>query len=80
VCPGLTDTPLIAAAREQLEAAGFPLRDDIARAVLACVQGDASGEAYVCQAGRPPIAFEFRGVPGPSGGARPPEGLRGVGI
>jgi len=24
--------------------------------------GEASGEAYVCQAGRPPIAFEFHGV------------------
>jgi NAD(P)-dependent dehydrogenase (short-subunit alcohol dehydrogenase family) len=82
VCPGLTDTPLIAAARDAIEAAGFPLipPTDIAAAVLACMTGDASGQAYVCQAGREPVAFEFRGVPGPEGGARPPEGLRGVGI
>jgi NAD(P)-dependent dehydrogenase (short-subunit alcohol dehydrogenase family) len=82
VCPGLTDTPLIAGGRAQLEAAGFPIipPSDIATAVLACVTGEASGQAYVCQAGRPPVAFEFRGVPGPRGGARPPEGLRGVGI
>jgi NAD(P)-dependent dehydrogenase (short-subunit alcohol dehydrogenase family) len=82
VCPGLTDTPLIAGARPQLEAAGFPLIPpaDIAAAVLACMVGDASGEAYVCQVGRPPVPFEFRGVPGPLGGARPPEGIRGVGI
>ena len=81
VCPGLTDTPLIAGGRALLEEAGFPLIPpaDIAAAVLACMTGDASGEAYVCQAGRPPVAFEFRGVPGPRGGARPPEGLRGVG-
>ena len=82
VCPGLTDTPLIAGARAQLEAAGFPLIPpaDIAAAVFACMVGDASGEAYVCQAGRPPVPFEFHGVPGPRGGARPPEGIRGVGI
>ena len=82
VCPGLTDTPLIAGARDRLEAVGFPLipPSDIAAAVVACMQGDASGEAYVCQAGRPPIAFEFHGVPGPRGSARPPEGLRGVDV
>jgi len=81
VCPGLTDTPLIATVRESLEAAGFPLipPSDIAAAVVECMTGDASGQAYVCQAGRPPVAFEFHGVPGPEGGARPPEGLRGVG-
>src|SRR5439155_502446 len=80
VCPGLTDTPLIAGARAQLEAVGFPLipPSDIAAAVVACMTGDASGEAYVCQAGRPPVAFEFHGVPGPRGGLRPAEGLRGV--
>jgi NAD(P)-dependent dehydrogenase (short-subunit alcohol dehydrogenase family) len=82
VCPGLTDTPLIAGARAQLEAVGFPLilPSDIAAAVVACMTGEASGEAFVCQAGRPPVAFQFHGVPGPSGGARPPEGLRGVDI
>jgi NAD(P)-dependent dehydrogenase (short-subunit alcohol dehydrogenase family) len=82
VCPGLTDTPLISGARAQLEAAGFPLipPSDIAAAVVACMTGDASGEAYVCQAGRPPVAFQFHGVPGPRGGERPPEGLRGVDV
>jgi NAD(P)-dependent dehydrogenase (short-subunit alcohol dehydrogenase family) len=82
VCPGLTDTPLIAGARAQLEAVGFPLipPSDIAAAVVACMTGDATGEAYVCQAGRPPVAFEFHGVPGPRGGVRPPEGLRGVDV
>jgi len=79
VCPGLTDTPLISGARDRLEAVGFP-PSDIAAAVVACMTGEASGEAYVCQAGRPPIAFEFHGVPGPRGGARPPEGLRGVDV
>jgi NAD(P)-dependent dehydrogenase (short-subunit alcohol dehydrogenase family) len=82
VCPGLTDTPLVAPVRSHLEATGFPLipPSDIAEAVLACMTGTASGEAYVCQAGRPPVAFEFHGVPGPRGGVRPPEGLRGVDV
>ena len=84
VCPGLTDTPLIGPARTLLEESGFPLIPpaDIAAAVLGCVTGRASGQAIVCQAGRPPVPYEFRNVPGPRAegaeGRLPPEGLRGV--
>ena len=68
--------------RAALEQAGFPLipPTDIANAVLMCMTGTATGQAYVCQPGRPPVPYEFRGVPGPrlSGheGERPPSGIR----
>jgi len=82
VCPGITDTPLVGAEpRAALEQAGFPLipATDIAAAVLMAVSGDATGQAYVCQAGREPVPFEFRGVPGPRAagaeGRRPPPGM-----
>lgn len=67
VCPGITDTPLIAGAKETLEASGFSIipPSDIAAAVVACFTGTATGQAFVCQAGRGPIAYEFRQVPGP---------------
>ena len=70
VCPGIVDTPLVGPARADLEAAGFPLidPDDIAAAVLACVTGTVTGRAVVCQAGRDPINYEFRDVPGPRRG------------
>ena len=83
VCPGLTDTPLVAGeGRQALEEAGFPLipPTDIAAAVLACMTGTATGQALVCQLGRPPVPYDFRGVPGPRltghEGERPPQGIR----
>jgi NAD(P)-dependent dehydrogenase (short-subunit alcohol dehydrogenase family) len=78
VCPGLTDTPLLGDdAKTALGAAGFPLIDPdaIAAAVESCVTGDATGQAYVCQAGRPPTPYRFSGVPGPASHQRPPEAL-----
>jgi NAD(P)-dependent dehydrogenase (short-subunit alcohol dehydrogenase family) len=77
VCPGMVDTPMVAAAKAELEAAGFPLIPpaDVAAAVVGAMCGDATGQALVCQAGRPPIPYEFRGVPGPAGHQRPPRGM-----
>lgn len=81
VCPGITDTPLLAeAARQELIDSNFPIirPEDIADAVLSCLTGVATGEVYVCQAGAPPVAFKFRGVPGPRAvgaeGMSPPDG------
>lgn len=71
VCPGIVDTPLVGEeGKAALRAAGFPLLDpdDISRAVLACVTGTATGQAWVCQAGRDPVSYEFRDVPGPRTG------------
>ncbi|HSA50597.1 MAG TPA: SDR family oxidoreductase [Yinghuangia sp.] len=78
ICPGLTDTPLLDGAKAYLEEQGMPLLrpEDIAAAVLGCLAGDETGHAWVVQAGREPIAYRFRGVPGPAGGVKPPEGFR----
>jgi NAD(P)-dependent dehydrogenase (short-subunit alcohol dehydrogenase family) len=78
VCPGMVDTPMVGPeAKAVLESAGFPLIPpaDIAAAVLAAMSGGATGQAYVCQAGRPPVPYAFRGVPGPAGHQRPPRGM-----
>lgn len=78
ICPGLTDTPLLGGAKAFLEEQGMPLLrpEDIADAVLGCVRSDDTGQAWVVQAGREPLPYKFRGVPGPAGGVKPPEGFR----
>ena len=72
VCPGVVDTPLIGAGRAMLQQSGFPLiaPEEIAAAVLMCATGSATGQAYACQAGAEPVAYEFRDVPGPRRGDR----------
>jgi NAD(P)-dependent dehydrogenase (short-subunit alcohol dehydrogenase family) len=72
VCPGFTDTQLIAAQRDQL--AGFPMLtpDDIADAVEAILAKGQGGEAWFVQPGREPGPYGFRRVPGPAGGVAPP--------
>jgi NAD(P)-dependent dehydrogenase (short-subunit alcohol dehydrogenase family) len=67
VCPGITDTPILGEARDVLVATGFPLitPEEIAEGVLRAATSEGTGEAWVCQAGREPMPYEFRGVPGP---------------
>jgi NAD(P)-dependent dehydrogenase (short-subunit alcohol dehydrogenase family) len=68
VCPGFADTPLLEEEwRGRFEAAGFPLlsADEVAEAVLAAVESGGTGEAWICQPGREPQPYRFRGVPGP---------------
>jgi NAD(P)-dependent dehydrogenase (short-subunit alcohol dehydrogenase family) len=79
VCPGIVRTPLVGdEAAAQLDAAGFPLMppSQIAEAVLMCVTGKETGQAYACQPGREPVQFRFANVPGPrtdgAEGMRPP--------
>lgn len=72
VNPGIVDTPLLGPdAKDRLTAAGFPLiaPDEIAAAVVGCITGDATGQCFVCQPGRPPEPYDFREVPGPRGAA-----------
>lgn len=78
VCPGLTDTPLLGGAKAYLEDQGMPLlqAEDIAAAVLGCLTSTETGQAWVVQAGREPLPYKFRGVPGPAGGVKPPTGFR----
>jgi NAD(P)-dependent dehydrogenase (short-subunit alcohol dehydrogenase family) len=71
VCPGIVDTPLVGEpAKTALTAAGFPIipADQIASAVFDLAVGGGTGQAWVCQAGRDPVAYEFRDVPGPRAG------------
>jgi NAD(P)-dependent dehydrogenase (short-subunit alcohol dehydrogenase family) len=72
LCPGFTDTPLIAAEKGQFE--DFPLlsTDDIVAAVDGILERGEPGEAWFVQPGREPAPYGFRGVPGPAGGTRPP--------
>ena len=68
VCPGFADTPIISPELRQWVAdQGIPLIDPdvVADAVLLAARSGESGQAWVVQAGREPVRYEFRGVPGP---------------
>ncbi len=84
VNPGITDTNILTAdAKGYLRDAGFPIMDaaQIAEAVFGLVTSDVTGQSWVCQAGREPVPYGFRDVPGPraagSEGRRPPPMARG---
>jgi NAD(P)-dependent dehydrogenase (short-subunit alcohol dehydrogenase family) len=73
VCPGIVDTPLVGEpAKTALTEAGFPIipAEQIASAVFQLAVGQGTGQAWVCQAGRDPVPYEFRDVPGPRAGAQ----------
>lgn len=79
VNPGITDTNIITQeAKDFLADAGFPVMParQIADAVLGLVSTGVTGQCWVCQAGRDPVPYEFRDVPGPRAagaeGKRPP--------
>ena len=77
VCPGFVDTPLLDGIADRFTQAGFPLMtaDEIAAVAVDLAFGDATGQCVVCQPGREPMPYGFRGVPGPRGvaeGVRPP--------
>jgi NAD(P)-dependent dehydrogenase (short-subunit alcohol dehydrogenase family) len=81
VCPGLVDTPILTAAmRGSIERERFPMldADAIVAAVLDLFTGTETGGAWVCQPGRPPTRYAYRGVPGPVGHELPPENLSGL--
>lgn len=67
VCPGFVSTALIDAYRERFREEGLPLltAEEVAGAVLAAAGSGRTGEAWVCQPGRPCEPYRFRGVPGP---------------
>lgn len=72
LCPGFTDTALIAAQKAQF--GDFPLlsTDDVVTAVDGILERGESGDAWFVQPGREAAPYGFRGVPGPAGGSRPP--------
>jgi NAD(P)-dependent dehydrogenase (short-subunit alcohol dehydrogenase family) len=68
ICPGYTDTPLLGGdERARFDAAGFPLlrAEEVAETAVAALSSDDTGQAWVCQPGRPAERYRFRGVPGP---------------
>jgi NAD(P)-dependent dehydrogenase (short-subunit alcohol dehydrogenase family) len=72
VCPGFTDTALIADVRDRF--GGLPLlgASDVADALSSMVEKGESGECWFVQPGREPAPFRFRGVPGPAEAGAPP--------
>lgn len=74
VCPGFTDTPLVAGMRDAFVGAGFPLltAEDVAAAVETAFYAEEPGTLLVVQPGRQPVPYRYSGVPGPKGGERPP--------
>ena len=68
VCPGGVDTALLdgIGRRDTFGGPDRPLMDpdEIAKAVVTLATGDESGAAVVVVHGRPPLRYEFRGVPG----------------
>ena len=68
VCPGWADTALTDEAfKSDLRERGFRLLrpEDVAEGVWAAYRSAETGEAWVVQPGREPLAYGFRGVPGP---------------
>jgi NAD(P)-dependent dehydrogenase (short-subunit alcohol dehydrogenase family) len=76
-CPGFAETKIIADIKEHLEGSGVPIIpvEVAGSAVLQAFDSSETGQAWLLQAGREPMVYRFRGVPGPlaeSGEAAPP--------
>ena len=67
VCPGFTESAIIAPIRDGLTASGVPIiaTDTVADVVVALLQSDAVGECWFVQNGRPAAPFAFGNIPGP---------------
>ena len=66
VCPGFTETKIIAGVRDFLDASGIPIMDaeTVAEAVLEVFASDGTGECWFVQYGRAAAPFQFRNIPG----------------
>lgn len=66
-CPGFAETAIIADVRPALEASGVPIIavDAAGRAVVEMFDTAETGQAWLLQAGREPMVYRFRGIPGP---------------
>jgi NAD(P)-dependent dehydrogenase (short-subunit alcohol dehydrogenase family) len=66
-CPGFAETKIIADIKTTLQASGVPIIpvDAAGRAVLQAFDSSETGQAFLLQAGREPMLYKFRGVPGP---------------
>ncbi|MFC5831314.1 SDR family oxidoreductase [Nonomuraea insulae] len=70
VCPGFTDTPLLAPARDMLVEAGIPMltADQVAAAVDSLFHAESSGTVLVVQSGMEPTPYQHADLPGPTAG------------
>jgi NAD(P)-dependent dehydrogenase (short-subunit alcohol dehydrogenase family) len=66
-CPGFAETRIITDIREHLTSSGVPIIpvDVAGRAVLQAFDSPETGQAWLLQAGREPMVYRFRGIPGP---------------
>ncbi|WP_345624574.1 SDR family NAD(P)-dependent oxidoreductase [Streptomyces ziwulingensis] len=67
LCPGLVDTPLIAARRSSISAAGLPVAsaEQVADAFETVLADERTGQAWLVMADRPVIPFPFPELPVP---------------
>ena len=67
ICPGFTESAIIAPIRAALTETGVPIipTDVVAEAVVELLEGEATGTCVFVQNGRPPAPFAFRNIPGP---------------
>ncbi len=67
ICPGFAESAIIEPIRDVIAASGVAIiaAERVAEAVVELFAGEAAGECVVIQPGREPLAFAFRGVPGP---------------
>ena len=66
-CPGFAETKIIGDIKEVLTSSGVPIIpvDVAGRAVLQAFDSPETGQAFLLQAGREPMVYRFRGIPGP---------------
>lgn len=67
ICPGFSESAIIASFRQALVDSDQPIMpaEKVADAVLELFAGEMSGECWFVQAGRNSEAFTFRNIPGP---------------
>lgn len=67
ICPGFTESNIIAPIRGMLEENDVPIiaTEVVADAVVALLEGETMGECWFVQSGRPAQPFAFRNIPGP---------------
>ncbi len=70
ICPGFTDTPLIAPARDMLVNAGVPMltADQVAASVVSLLHAGSSGTVLVVQGGMEPTPYLHADPPMPAAG------------
>ena len=66
-CPGFAETKIITDMREVLDASGTPIIpvEKAGASVLEIFDSGLSGKAWLLQAGRDLIDYQFKGIPGP---------------